>query len=618
MKKLLSILASASLIISAPVNLVACGGTKRPDIKDEYDYEKIFNELMEVANNIFASSLQTEFDYLYFLTLDKAEEIWGKAFDFEKLCGYVATQDRYVLKSDKDSEFLKQIDNFIQEKKTINKIKQEAETQIIGNVNFKVLLNQNKNPFSSPLILEKVEIVSKSRTQDDRVVAIEYTLATNLELVDATGSVYYERITYTASSTIFETDEVADALNEITHKYQNILADDKYSSRFTFENNDGEENNYTKNKSNFLGFETIFEKEVSPELLKGINNPERYKISTKDAKYSASDVVSFETETVWTSRTFSWDKESDYRVKNIKAALKEGGQKLDDLVEQMAGENFDSSYHSQYIDRTPKSFLKQYPDSSAYINSWNIFDTLNNGQSKQNLRDTLKTKGINFKTNLDTIEQRRVIKILPTYVNNIKINYHFAQTNEDLEFNLPRTFFMNKQLTTKSGTLEMHKEYVKANLLFQRELYGYARKDTISSTRDLDYTLQIKRPKSYTQEIEPGKLYPFIEFIELAIQEAIEKATARYPEIKFSDYINGYAFSPGINYFKINRAGYLFLYDRDKKFSNQLDFLFSWGNGRNAFDSLDRFSLYFNSGFQVDTINTEYSSEKTPWKMVGY
>ncbi len=71
--------------------------------------------------------------------------------------------------------------------------------------------------------------------------------------------------------------------------------------------------------------------------------------------------------------------------------------------------------------------------------------------------------------------------------------------------------------------------------------------------------------------------------------------------------------------FKINRSGHMLLYNDNNEFILENELILSWPKQNpSAGGIFDYRSVYFDIGYQFNAINTDYSGEKTPWKMLIY
>ncbi|WP_338972117.1 lipoprotein [Spiroplasma endosymbiont of Panorpa germanica] len=111
MKKLMSILAATSLIVSAPLSVVACKSKKED--KNDFDYTQLINDFLALSRLIFSEQMSKDLGEYFFLDIEKVQEM---EIDFEPLWNLVSSQDGDTHRLDTSSGEFKNLQSFFNQK----------------------------------------------------------------------------------------------------------------------------------------------------------------------------------------------------------------------------------------------------------------------------------------------------------------------------------------------------------------------------------------------------------------------------------------------------------------------------------------------------------------------
>ncbi|WP_338972108.1 hypothetical protein [Spiroplasma endosymbiont of Panorpa germanica] len=271
------------------------------------------------------------------------------------------------------------------------------------------------------------------------------------------------------------------------------------------------------------------------------------------------------------------------------------------------------------------NYLETDQESSQHLNSFMLYNNYLTGLGPNG---TLKLKVSYNKINLDTgfdysdpeklSHQRRTIGFIGTNVKNIKATYK-PIVGDPIELELPEQFIVNRQLTTFSNTKDLFKEFIRANLLFEKEMFGFNKEEIDIAPEDYGNIFELTKPKGFEEDFIPGNKYNFNEVFNLIFEETMEKVSKESEKdmIIIRDYIKGYFFFSRPDYFKVNDEGYLFLYDKWDKLLNEGRFVLSSGTPsvKGGGPDVSHYeSLYFQIG-QLDHMkHYDFGDVKKFWK----
>ncbi|AXK50942.1 hypothetical protein [Spiroplasma alleghenense] len=609
MKKLLSILATTTLVISAPLSVIACGKT-RPEVNDEFDYQKLLNEFLMTATNIFNQNLQDDFSDIYFLSKSDAEDQFLE-FNFEEAWESLSDSGNKEYKLPKDHPEFFKISSILKSKADIQKIRAEAQKEILQNVNYKAILKDGKNPFTSNIEVEEITLVEKYSDKDQRILGIEYNLSTVLEHLDAKQNFQISTINYKSSITIFEDIDTAEIFKQGAEKTDEIITSDKYSNSFNFFSNNGNEEAINKNISQLSNFKELFEEEIKGDIKKELDN-EKIDFETNNIKFTTNkgwNCITDQTSSGGTNYYFSQKTEWANKVKK---ALRLGGDEIDTLA------NNNSLYNPADVSKELVEYLKTDTESSKYINTFNLWHRYHKAFVIK-LEQKVKNKKINLKEEMNTSFQRRLIGLHGYQVGGINLVYTPNFGNQ-ISLELPEQFIVNKQYTTFDNTQELYNEWLRVNFLFQREFLGFTQKDSSISEEDYDYTYEFKKPKEFDVEIVPGESYKLSDFFKPIYEQTFEKiknSNLANGVDKPEDYINSLNFFHRPGYFKVNKEGYIFMFENDGNLIEINSVMTYWTESYYEFPNQGKGFLFFHTLFRDDIKVLEYGDSKTTMRIVN-
>ncbi|WP_338972103.1 hypothetical protein [Spiroplasma endosymbiont of Panorpa germanica] len=567
MKKLISMLAATSLVVTAPLSVVAC--KSKVNLRDNFDYTQLISNFLSLCELIFIEQMSDDLGEYFFIDTTQAQNM---DIDFDSLWDLVSLENGDTLKLSNSSEEFTNLQSFFTRETNYDKLRAEASKQIVSDINYKPILNDGRNPFSWKINLEEVTLIQKSDQDDsDKVLSINYKLSTKIEYLNSRQDVEYQTVYFDSSMTIFTDRDVSDTFNELSDITKEKITSDKYSNRYEFESNNSNLDETFANIKNSSNFSAIFDSEIKADILEELDSTEEFIFDSSDIKFESSrDWRRFidPTRAVGSvGGTWNYSKWSLL----VKDAFTKDEEYLQAAVDQAEDESALTSPSQNLL-----NYLKTDADSSQHLNAFTLFDNYLNDFTSQTLRLKVSNNNINLDTDLDSTDegklanQRRTIGFIGTDIKNIKVTYK-PLYGSAIELELPEQFIVNRQLTTFSNTKDLFKQHVRANLLFEKEMFGFNKEQSDIPTEDYGDIFKLTKPNGFEEDFVPGEKYNFKEIFNMIFEETLEKVNVETKKEGWtaSDYIAGYYFVFEPSYFKINDQGYLFLYDQSDVLINQ-------------------------------------------------
>ncbi|AXK51536.1 hypothetical protein [Spiroplasma alleghenense] len=617
MKKLLSILASSTLMIAAPLSVVAC--QKETSKIKEFDFADLEKKFLGITELVFQQNLAENFENLFYLSEKEASQEFSD-FDFNNLWDHVGTAangDAFVF--EEGTKEFDQFSKFVDQTIDLDQLNKDANQRIVGNVNYRPLLKNGKNPFTSKIKIQKVSAVQKTKSESigERILGFNFSLTTTVEYLDSTQANKTSDIWFESTMTIFENEETSNSFWKIADDLQVSLASKEYANSFIIESNSYDSEKISQTINTLSNFNQVLENIVKDKVFKNnLDNQidySKFNFKTERVQQVVNPdhvVLAQQFAEKNDKPQISWKKDYYQRIDLIKDLLKSGGETIDDAAKEMSRRN--SVYSNAYISKGLKAHLKKDKVSSEVINAFNMWAYYDDLTS---LRNAVLERKINLNKNLENEEELRTIGLYGTQIRSLQLNY--TNNDESVVLDLPVQFIVHRQHTTFANTQLLHDEYTKANLIFAREIFGFADKDSIKADENFDYTYEFKLAEKMDDKIEIGKSYDsrdiFIPIVEETIAK-LEKQKEQYKISSFEDYINGFGLIEKQSYLKVNEAGYIYLYLEN---GNPLGYLFStsYSTGESDWEYQGPDSyINFNLGIRDDVTINEFGEGKTPWK----
>ncbi|AXK51735.1 hypothetical protein [Spiroplasma alleghenense] len=509
MKKLLSILAVASIGTSAPLSVVACKPGNRQE--EEHDFQTRRNSFIALVTQIFKSKMQSFFDPFRFvyqdespfeseLTInylrDKSEEISqgnGFAFDFVK------------------SELMKLIDWW--------SVQQEVNKQVVQDVNFRSFLVDGKNPLNEAVQISSIKVQSNG----SEIATMNIAFRTQISLLDGNKEVEYLPINYSTQISIIDEVGSVEELTRINKEYLNL-----FNSKITA--------NYFKIESNKGNFETVAKMIDSEEGLikknvKSLINTiklenDSFVINADNLKMGMSEDFLAIGSTALSYNNFQWDSGGGSTIemqeydKNLRKSFF-GDEKAKDAVVNALSKNGLNYTHGWQESSDLQDKVAKFENMSVAISVFGVKENLSNNQAYRN-------KITNYQPifAINELEDEKLISLFGVDIENTVVEF------KEQTFELSNPFILVRQNTEEDNTLTLYRKFLKDALNYQILFHGLG--EFYMEITNPEQTFYSKKPESWKNQDIYNKPLDYSELRDEFFDAASDETKSFQKDFEFS------------------------------------------------------------------------------------
>ncbi|WP_338971959.1 hypothetical protein [Spiroplasma endosymbiont of Panorpa germanica] len=472
MKKLFSILATSSLVVSAPLTVISC---KKEEITETIDYNYLINEFVAETAIIFQSQIYESFIPWNWMS-DKnlppslsMDEIRENADDLE----------------DQSSSFYKKVSNLIYSIIPSNEINKNLSENLASDIKYSPIVIDKGTPLKNGIKIKSLQGESKGRN-----FTLFIEISTDIFYLDSSGLRTSQNIETFTSINILEVPNVLEAGKKINERFNDILYGADHANEYSFESDKGN----LENTSNRLEKEGIVSKEVMGlinkiDLQTGIDkilNPEMVvnNLKTKVNPNTVLDASRFATK----SRRDALLGDIDDEIEHYRWVMKgmSGNKALqEEYFNEINSDTFRKSAlftdwnvaneNDKYEEELLKA-VEQDPSISKSINPYNLEYNYDNSA----LKSALTSYRSLFE--LEMRSDKRTIALFGANITEVGFKL------DDEYYDLPNGMVCYRQKTTFSTTKDLYNAYMEAAYYYQRNLFGLEGKSISEDREEVLYT----------------------------------------------------------------------------------------------------------------------------------
>ncbi|WP_338971962.1 hypothetical protein [Spiroplasma endosymbiont of Panorpa germanica] len=471
MKKLFSILAASSLLVSAPLTVISC---KKVEVVETIDYNYLINDFVDQTAIIFQSQIYEAFipwNWMSDKNLPQSlsmDEIRENADDLE----------------DQSSSFYKKVSNLIYSIIPSNEINKNLAENLASDIKYSPIVIDKGTPLKNGIRIKSLRGESKGRN-----FTLFIEMSTDIFYLDSSGLRTSQNVETFTSINILEVPNVLEAGKKINERFNDILYGVNHANEYSFESDKGN----LENTSNRLEKEGIVSKEVTGLINKidlqteidQILNPEMVvnNLQTKLNQNTVLDASRFATKSIRDSFP-----NSDQEIDHFRWVMKgmSGNKALqEEYFNEINNDTFQKSAlftdwnvaneNDKYEEELLKA-VEQDPTISKSINPYNLEYNYDNST----LKSALTSYRSLFK--LDMRSDKRTIALFGANITGVG----FKLDNE--YYDLPNGMVCYRQKTTFSSTKELYDAYMEAAYYYQRNLFGLEGKSISEDREEVLYT----------------------------------------------------------------------------------------------------------------------------------
>ncbi|AXK50828.1 lipoprotein [Spiroplasma alleghenense] len=525
MKKLLSILAAATMTVSAPLSVVACKKTDKNLEETEFDYQFWTNKLINELNQVVNSGLQKQLGDLYFQPQKFFEN--NKYINYENIMKILDGESSMDLKS--ESIEFKQIDSEIREFIDWNEILKSVNDRIIGEVNYKNILVNGQNPLKNGFEISEITLTEKAAG----IVMINFKLDVSVQLRDESGSAFFQKIEYKSTIGIFTDEALVEEINNAISDFNEQLKLSENANNFRFTSSSG---NFDENAAQFSQSDHGVQKSFS-EFLEKFNNQQsgssfgNLQINQNQNKYNFQKSAFLSASVVESSVRSKWYLEDNLNT-TLKKGLVEGGGALLNTIDLTLDTNDRSDAVMGSRDTIPENVKKNLTSNDAWMFNHLYIKEKIDKKTNLSFDQILTDSDSEFDISTNDRSDSKVIAIFPTEVQSLSISLN--QEGSELKFDIPNVNVFIKQEMREENSKKLMTQWLTLALELFREMFGFE-----SGENNGNNNVAMKLPESFKNEFEFNKTYSYHELIEGVYNEAVERIKTRFPEANY-ELISGF------------------------------------------------------------------------------
>ncbi|AXK51727.1 hypothetical protein [Spiroplasma alleghenense] len=508
MKKLLSIFAASTLIISAPLSVISC---KKQKITtgDEFDFVEILRQFISEVTLVFETEIQKAFsDYAWM-----EEENLPEVLTIENIRSAKENGDF----ENHESEFYQQLLKLINPLIPVNKINEELMNSVVNDVNYNPVLLDKSTPLKNGIDIEEIVFIDKTDA-----ITIGLQLSSLVFYKDEKGEKSSEVISTKFAFNIFESDDMALDAKEIDDAYIKLL-NETIANDIIFESNSGN----LENTATLINTGTLIREDLVNKLdsLNTIEGNEAVIISN-DLKLVANNEMFVDSSRFSSKVSSSSENKKLYRdamagdlgseeefLKNI--------INWSDWVKPNAffQRNTDTSNFEENALKSYQLWEEKNPTTSTYVNQYNLSYNLS---IKKQLQKVIKSQNSQFLIDLE--KDYKTIALFGINVNDAKFKIGSSI------FDFSNQTIIAKQRTTKENTIELYNDFMISAYNFQKSF--------LDSEKIGDkYQMNLEVPKEWDLETMKNQKITYDKEIEQQLMTANEKANSFKGDLEFSNIV---------------------------------------------------------------------------------
>ncbi|AXK51745.1 hypothetical protein [Spiroplasma alleghenense] len=451
MKKLLSILAASSLIITMPLAVVSC---KKPDVAERFDYSNLINTFVAETIVIF----QTEIYEAFKPWNNISEKQLPETMTLEEI---IAHEDDF---NDHSSIYYKKVSNEIYKIINIGEINKSINKEITSNINYQPILIDKASPLKNGITIENISPVVKGKN-----CTLNIEMSADIFYKDSNGNNDFQKTTTFAFINIFESPDILGAAKLIGDRYNDII-NGTQANDYSFIGDKGDLDNTAEDlqkNSDVLSFVSKKIAAISTEDISSSLNPSIVYNETKVNvnKTSFSDAGRFES-------IFGNQNASITPFTQYKTALKalSGDRASEELfLSNIKTNNPEkswlfshvSAFNDQYTENAVAA-SKRDPSIALAINPYNLdYNFANDGSA---IKWALERQGSKFALNMEN--DKKTIALFGVDVSGA------AYYLEGQKYDLPEQKIVYRQVTSYSSTSDLYKKFIDDAYQYQKAFVG--------------------------------------------------------------------------------------------------------------------------------------------------
>ncbi|AXK51748.1 hypothetical protein [Spiroplasma alleghenense] len=502
MKKLLTILATATMVVASPLSVIACG-KKMPPVADEFDFAKLINDFIANVTTIFKSDIAQKFDEYKFVMQD----VLPTELDLQIIKNAQEEFDNH------DGKVYEETKAWISDLIPRDIINKSIKDDVLSNINYNSILIDKNSPLKSGIEVEEVALKVQSSA-----ITFNIKISSAIYLKDESEEKIIEPISTFVDINIFDEEEILQKAQEVNDEFHDLI-NKKIANQITFLSDSGNTNqnaiDITEDDQiiNFLKSEA---KSLQTADVKIIDQSMKLK-TVQNALVHAGTGVYYNS---------FMDNNNKEPYNTFISALKGNKEAEKTLLENISGNNGEWLTIEEDETIEELSEATQAIENGAKISLGLNQYALHYNFSISTILEKLKSSsGSQFE--VDKEKDANMISVYGYYLNGLK----FSLADSEFAFS-DGTIFV-KQEISNLNTLDYYNDFIKDSWNFQKNFLSISWDDS----KPDEYLFNLQAAQNWKKEELAGKLFNYSSFPWAELVKANSKANVHNQRFNFSPII---------------------------------------------------------------------------------
>ncbi|AXK51705.1 hypothetical protein [Spiroplasma alleghenense] len=499
MKKLLNILAASTMVISAPLSVVACN-KKKTNVGDEFDYDRLTKEFIDEITTIFKIEIANKFDEYRAIEEKELPNNWS----LENVNNHKDEFDK------NHGEFYNETKSWIEDLIPSNEINNAIKNDVLTNVNYNPILLDKNTPLKDGFEVEEIDlkIQKASSTLTAKITSNIYFKSTNDEKI-------IQPINTFISINIFSEEQYLNKFKEADAQFSDLI-ENQIANNIIFHSDSGNINQTAVEISQNNEIKDYLKEKVISLKIENVKiNPNNLEIKAIDgaslhAGYGMFFVDEFERDQT-PYQTFIKALSGDLESEKILLENITGND-----AQWLAVETFSTGANAK-IDEAINSGEKIARGLNQYA------------LSEKTKTETIFKNLVSKSKSAFKIDDKNDAKIIATFSAELS-NLKFSIFDFDDEYSFANKNIFIKQNITESydNTLEYYNDFLLEAWNFHKEFF------TLSQNEEGKNIFTIQSPKNWKKEDFAKKTFTKDNFFWEELAQANEKANSHNKVFNFT------------------------------------------------------------------------------------
>ncbi|AXK51732.1 lipoprotein [Spiroplasma alleghenense] len=498
MKKLLSILGAATLVVSAPLSVISCK-EKGGQLVNDFDYSRVMREFVDNVTSVFKGEISNKFNRYQFFN----EEDLPSGLDNKTI---IAHKDEF---EKREGKVYDQVVNLISDLIPRDEIDKTIKSEILTNVNYNPVLLDKSTPLKDGIWIDEIDL-------NPQTVALTLStkISSNIYLRGKNDEKILEPISTFVTINIFSEKEKEELAKKFDAEYTNLL-NIKLANKIEIISNSGNLDKTAAGLSTNLELKKYLKDEIKKLQTSEIEIQDN-NITLKAAKNGTIDAG-----TGMYKNMFDKYEGEPYQTFLKSVQGEEDAEKI--LLENITGNDAKWLEVKQFTHDENAQAVEDVEKGLPIAKGLNQYALIYKARTETIFERLVRISKSTFK--IDAIKDTQTIAVFATELSGLK----FRMYESDFAI-APKDIFVRQKIT-EDNTLDYFNKFMAAAWNFQKAFLGAA------PDSDGDVIFNLQTPETWKKEDFLGKTFTSETFPYEELLKANPEATKADTGFNFSQEI---------------------------------------------------------------------------------